>query len=57
MRSYLGVEDPWELFPSIFDYVTDPDFMSRMKWIQIVNRFLTQNNRDAVKLVFYSITK
>jgi hypothetical protein len=35
----------------------DSDFMSRMKSIQIINRFLTQNNRDTVKLVFYSITK
>jgi hypothetical protein len=25
--------------------------------MQIINRYLTQNNRDTVKLVFYSIRK
>ena len=37
--------------------LTDLDFMSIMKQIHIINMCLTQNNRDTVKLVFYSITK
>ena len=36
---------------------TDPDFMSITQRIQIIERWLTQNNRDTVKLVFYPIRK
>ena len=35
----------------------DPDFMSRTKSIQIIKICLTQNNKDIVKLSFYSIIK
>jgi hypothetical protein len=28
-----------------------------MKFLQIINRCLTENNRDTIKLVFYSIRK
>ena len=39
-----------------FDTI-DLDFMSIKKWIQIIKIFLTRNNKDRVKLVFYSIRK